>query len=214
MGDATRSGLVSFQGAAQAVSGTGEIVLAAATGSANLTNATGGILTFGPGITVRGRSGTFSNGGAASAVVNRGAVRAEVAGATITINGGTFGNEGTLRAVGGGRLTVAGLAGNVGDVAVTDAGSSLRLEGTGHVLDRDVTVPAGTTLELGGTWSNRAAIHVAGGALSLQGNFATADLGTIDRPGGAGTVTIAGLLRNAGATLALNAATGPWSLAS
>src|SRR5204863_9080556 len=119
-----------------------------------------------------------------------------------------------LSASAGGRLTVAGLSGNVGDVAVSDAGSSLRLDGTSHLLDRDVSVPAGTTLELAGTWSNRSVIHLTGGSLSLQGSFAASDIGTIDRPAGAGSIAIAGLLNNTGATLALNATSGPWTLAT
>src|SRR5262249_22708738 len=63
-------------------------------------------LTFGPGITIRGKYGTIGSG---DAVINQGNILADVAGGTLTVNLGSGGrNDGTMAALNGSNLTVAG----------------------------------------------------------------------------------------------------------
>ena len=49
-----------------------------------------------------------------------------------------------------------------------------------------------------------------GATLSLGGSFTTAGVGALARVGG--TIDLAGTLNNAGATLTLDASSGPWNL--
>src|SRR5207249_6670545 len=68
----------------------------------------------------------------------------------------------------------------------------------------------GGTLALGGNWSNAGTIRETNGTLNLDGRFTVPSLGSIQRTGG--NVNILGTLSNAGTTLALDAASGSWTL--
>jgi RHS repeat-associated protein len=68
-------------------------------------------------------------------------------------------------------------------------------------------------LYLGSNWTNTGTIRAQnGGTINLEGNFATARLGTVTTSGGTGTINLDGTLANTGATLQLTAATGSWNL--
>ena len=70
----------------------------------------------------------------------------------------------------------------------------------------------GSTLSLGGTWTNaNGTISIVNGTLNMSGSFTSAGLGTISRTGG--TVNLMGTLDNTGSTFSLNASTGPWNFA-
>jgi hypothetical protein len=95
-------------------------------------------------------------------------------------------------------------------------GTTLQARG-GYPTLRDVTlggnldVGPNTNLTLAGGWRNDGVLTQGGGTLSLGGNFTLAALGDFRRAGG--TVNLTGTLDNAGTTLALSDATGPWQLA-
>jgi RHS repeat-associated protein len=70
-----------------------------------------------------------------------------------------------------------------------------------------------STLTLAGPWSSTGSLGVSGGGtLNLAGTFTTADVASFSRNGG--TVNLTGTLDNTGTTLALDATTGSWNLAS
>src|SRR5207237_4876350 len=73
-----------------------------------------------------------------------------------------------------------------------------------------LTTATGTTLTLGGSWSNSSTLSVLGGTLNLGGSFTLAGLGTLTRSGG--TVNLTGALDNTSATLAFTATTGSWNM--
>jgi hypothetical protein len=107
-------------------------------------------------------------------------------------------------------------------------GSSLSLSGNSIVNNLGLTAPVGTTLSVGGTWSNPSGqtITVIGATLNLGngtnsgiitatnskinlgGNFTQADLGTFSNV--SGSVNIIGTLTGG---LSLNPTTGSWNLA-
>src|SRR5207249_1535264 len=72
-----------------------------------------------------------------------------------------------------------------------------------------ISATAGT-LSFSGGWSNSGTITAANSTVNLGGTFTVAGLGSFSRSGGA--VNLTGTLANAGATLALSAATGSWNL--
>ena len=107
---------------------------------------------------------------------------------------------------GPGTLRVVGLTGNVGEARV--AGGHLDLDGT---YTNNLALPAsGGTLTFNGDWLNNGQLLLTNTVFNLDGTFGLDDLGSITRVGGSMRVT--GLLNGAGGTLALNAATGIWSL--
>ena len=72
----------------------------------------GTALTIGPGVTVRGQSGTVGyspvwGGPSNVAVVNQGTIQADVAGGTITVGGTSLTNIGVLQARNGGTLDLS-----------------------------------------------------------------------------------------------------------
>lgn len=126
-----------------------------------------------------------------SVVQNQGLIRNTGAG-QLTINADTFRNQsgGIVRAT-------------AGTLVITSPGE---INQTGGTFDVN-----GGTLTLGGTnWDNNGTITLSSGTLNLGGTFATANIGTVNRTGGA--VQITGTMDNASATLALNAATGSYVL--
>jgi hypothetical protein len=86
------------------------------------------------------------------------------------------------------------------------------LNGNNYVIDQGLSAPAGTTLTLNGSWSNASTISATNATVNLGGTFTEAALGVFQRAGG--TVNLTGLLDNTGQTLALDATTGSWVLAS
>jgi hypothetical protein len=73
-----------------------------------------------------------------------------------------------------------------------------------------VAVTTGAILTLDGNWSNSGTLVCNGGELDLNGSFATAGIGKLQRNGG--VVKVIGTLDNSNATLALNGGTGSWVL--
>jgi hypothetical protein len=203
--DATIAQLV-LAGDTQSVLGTGQIVLTGVSNSSRvfLTSAS---LTVGPDVTIRGYGSI--NQAASSTLANQGTVVADQAGRLLWVNVASLTNQGTLEAKDGGLLQIAGLTGDLGRATLTGTGSNLVLAGSNYVVNQSLSVAAGQTLVLDGGWSNDSTINLSGGQLYLNGTFTTADVGAINRSGGA--VRIGGTLNNGGSTLALNAATGTWT---
>src|ERR1017187_5894757 len=98
------SGYLSFMGG-QTLGGTGQVVFGDTGGAlygchgALYLQSTSGTLTIGPGITIHGQRGYVGN--ASLPLINQGTISADVAGATITINGQPFANQGVLQSAGG-----------------------------------------------------------------------------------------------------------------
>ncbi|HND55871.1 MAG TPA: hypothetical protein PLV92_25820, partial [Pirellulaceae bacterium] len=159
-------------------------------------NTAGGTLTIGPGVTIRGGTGSVgynpNYGGSSNvSIVNQGTISADSAG-TISVNGANWSNTGTITASGGGNLSVSSVTG----ASWTNNGS--------------MSITGGGTLTLGGTWFNPGTITDANSTVNLGGSFNVAQLSTFTRSGGA--VNLTGTLNNVGTTLALNAATGSWNI--
>ena len=187
-------------------------------------NGSAATLTIGSGITVHGGNGQVSAQNGDASIVNGGTINADTSGETIGVSGGgspgTFTNDGTLEATNGGSLSVSNLAGNIGVATVSDSGSSLTLNGTNYVNNLGLSAPAGTALQLDGTWINPAGqtitatgatldlgdqpssstnawfnagtITATNSTVNLGGEFTLTDLGTLNRSGG--TVNITGTL--------------------
>ncbi|MFZ4431436.1 MAG: hypothetical protein ACOYPS_13920, partial [Phycisphaerales bacterium] len=152
---------------------------------------------------------TSSFGESNDTVINEGTIAADVPGRELRVQAASFTNNGTLRAASG-TLTVSGLTGNLGSLTIGGPGSVANLNGTNWVNNLGVTVPAGTTVDFDGSWSNTGGITTAG-EFYLDGSFTTAGIGLLTKTGG--NVYISGTLNNAGTELRLNATTGSWTLA-
>ena len=209
VGGGTNYGRLQF-GGTQALGGTGTVAFAG-TGPYNLLQvATAGTtLTIGPGVVVRGQSGTVGyspvwGGPSNVAVVNQGTIQADVAGGTIAVNGTGWSNAGTMRALNGGTLRLDGSFTTAGPGKVVSSGGSVDLTGvldnTGATLTLDATTGPynlrGGTIQ-GGT------VATGGGAL-LVGTTAG---GTLTG------VTLAGTLDLTTASNAYVAVTGGLTLA-
>jgi hypothetical protein len=146
------------------------------------------VLTLGPAVTVHGDSGFLGPLSGGGGFINQGALRADVAGGQIKLDG-NWTNAGTIQAGPGTTVTAQGSWANAGTLQAQD----------------------GATLNLAGLWSNTGALAAANATVNLGGSFVLADAGTFSRTGG--TVTLSGILQNTGHTLALNPSTGDWQLA-
>ncbi len=145
-------------------------------------------LTIGPGITIRGQSGSVTeiNGTSGNTIILDGTVSADVAGGTIQLGGNApVINQGTIQATGGGAISGIGL--------VNEPGKTISLNAS--------------TLSLSGAWTNAGTIIANNSTLNLGGTFTRATLGNFVRTGG--TVNITGTL-NGGVNL--DAANGSWTL--
>jgi hypothetical protein len=121
----------------------------------------------------------------------------------------------------GAGLTVHGGSGTVGDRSVplvnqgtilSDLpGGSLSIAGGSLTNQGTIGVSQGATVTLDGAWVNTGTIRLTQGQLNLRGSFTTSGLGDMERNGG--VLNLIGTLDNTGATVALNAVTGPWVLA-
>ena len=116
----------------------------------------------------------------------------------------TIGSGITLRA-GSGSIGNGAVI-NEGTIIADGANQTLTVQGSPFTNRGTVEIKNGATFALAGTWSNRGVVRLNESTLNLGGVFTTADIGTIQRTGG--TVKLAGLLDNTGATLALNDQTG------
>lgn len=213
-------------------------------------------LTIAAGITVRGSSATigradfpYNDPNYLGTIVNQGTISADASGGgidTIDISAQGFTNDGTLSVSNGEWLNVAtyygqaNVSGNLGTAIVSGSGSHLNLDGAGFVVNAGLSAPAGTTVTLGGTWSNAAGSTISadggvlnlgdqngestnawsnsgtitatnGSTVNLGGGFTRAGLGSFTRSADC-TVNLTGILDDTGTTLALNAATGSWNL--
>ncbi|MGE3166740.1 MAG: beta strand repeat-containing protein [Planctomycetota bacterium] len=190
----------------QTIGGSGEIVF---DGSGTLnrnrlfTNVAATTITFGPGVTLRGRQGLIGTG--TGSFVNQGTIRADVAGQTVQVANLT--NTGMLQAFGG-TLDLNGVTGNLGTAQV-NGGGILDVDGT-YTVNSSLTIRDASTLTLRGTWVNAGGIAMTDSTVNLGGTFQLSSLATFNRSGG--TVNLTGTLDLGGNTLAFNAATGSWLL--
>jgi hypothetical protein len=191
---------------AQAINGTGQVVLAGTSANNSISAAQ---LTIGPDVLISGR-GSLSS----TSLVNQGDIVVDAAAEKITItSNGSFTNNGTLAASNGGDIE-ASFAGTAGQLACSGAGSKIVLTGTGasgFVHSAPATVTDGGLLQFRGTWSNTSVISAGpGGTIELGGTVTTTQLGQL--VAGGGPVVLTGTLDNTAATLSLSAATGPLDL--
>ncbi len=222
VGNPTNSfyGRLSFAGT-QTLSGNGAVVFGNNGNAYNaLQVANGGTtLIIGAGIEVHGQTGQIGytpnawGGPQDVAVVNQGAISADVSGGTIAINGQPFGNQGLAQAVNGGNLALNGTWGNSGTLAGSNGalyfGGSFTLAHWGAVNGTNATIyvtgllnNTNTTLALnpatgswvlqGGTISGGAITTTNGAALIVQG-------GTLDAVTVNGTLDVGNSVN--GATL-------------
>lgn len=108
----------------------------------------------------------------------------------------------------GGRITGGTVTTSGGAAYVLPAGSFYRLDSA--IVQTDLIINAGTSLELLGGWVNDGTLTLAGGSIHLGGSFTTANLGKLSRTGG--IVNLTGAYDLQGGTLALDAVTGSWNL--
>ena len=122
----------------------------------------------------------------------------QMAWGTITINPSNLTNQGSLQASHGETLTLNNTWSDATGSTITASGATLNLgdqqsNSTNH-------------------WSNAGTITAANSTVNLGGVFTVVGLGTFNCTGS--SVNLVGTLDNTGTTLALNAATGSWNLAS
>lgn len=217
-------GTVTFDGTgSQTLSGSGQILFGAGNGKLFVAN---GALTIGSGITLTGAPGAAGNVSIGKndghAIVNAGTIDANQTGLNITAL--SFTNQGTVRATGGGALTVLGISGNVGaGYSASGAGSKLTLSGGGtppgavYTVDSGLSASAGATLDLEGNWNNNSTITLDNSSINLGGAFLTSQIGNISATGSS-TVNISGFLDNRASSgqglLALSPSGGTWNLAA
>ncbi len=191
----------------QTVSGTGDLVLDGGALKIVGNSSSGDVqITLGSGIKLRGHGQAYTvnsywNGtgygthtGNESLLLEGAAIGDDATGESLRLTL-PLDNQGTLRAEGGGRLSV--YKGNTTQVW-TQGGT--------------VEVPTNGEIDLGGVWSGDvdSAFDVSGGELWLGGKFATGDLGSWSRSGG--DVFLYGELDNTGETLQLDSTTGSWRI--
>ena len=167
-------------------------------------------VTFGPAttITVATTNATGFLGqpqfvGGTASFANQGLIQATANNATVTIrpngtftNGTPSPNSGTVRASGGGTVTI-------------QPGNSAFTNQAGGLID----VQSGSTGNINAaSWSNAGTFQVASGTLNLGGSFTTAGIGTITRSG-TSVVRLTGSVNNTGASNLL-ALTGPLQISS
>jgi hypothetical protein len=202
------SGVIDFNGT-QTLAGNGQVVFDDAWANALLASEEGMTLTIGPNITIRGGSGEATYGASAAigtrpwpwyggasdfTIVNQATVSADVAGRYIQFVGGSLTNQGTLAAIDGGTLYVAGTITNYSAGTLTGgtwsvgAGSTLQVQGVNVVTNA-------ATIKLAGDNSNFYSDDLATSALaSLTTNLISGNLSLLN---GRELVT-SGNLTNAG----------------
>jgi hypothetical protein len=184
----------------------------AATGGRTVQGAVGGSGTFTVSPTGVIRLGAGSGGNLSISnsslmtLINDGLITAEAAGRTLTLNNTTVTNNAILRVTAG----------------------ALDISPTNFANAGTVTAAGGTTLGIGGAWTNTGTISITDGTLNLAGTFTdTGSLTAVNSVvnlGGAfpstalagfsrtgGTVNFSGTMTNTGNTFTFNAATGSWN---
>ena len=151
----------------------------------NFVESSGGQLTIGPGITIRGQIGIV--GDSSTLLVNRGTIRADVSGHTITVKGSSVANYGTMEAINGGSLSL------------------------NNIINHATCSAVNGSMSLGDAWTNAGVLTVSNSTLNLGSSFTLATLGMLERTGG--VVNLTGTLLNTNTTLALDQVTGSWNLA-
>jgi filamentous hemagglutinin len=152
-GTSTLHGHLTFQAAGPAtIGGTGTISFGTALGgspsSLFLTNNS----TIGPGLLLHGRDANLLPAGTASTFLNLATVAADVAGGTVTLT--NVNNAGSLQALNGGTLALAGAWHNTGTIQA-GAGSTVSLGGTFSMDDvGTLTRAASSTITIAGTFVN------------------------------------------------------------
>jgi hypothetical protein len=183
----------------ETIGGSGTIVFGGNTSNTIQTSGNGETVTFGPSLTIRGKSGTITGDNTTGFISNfvlQGTLQPDVAGGTISIGGSTNSfqstSTSTIQIQNGGGLTIA---------PQTSTGT---WTGSGPV-----TVNSGGTFTVSAlSWSNGGSITLNNGTANFGGNFTQANVGTVSRTGG--TVNIIGKLSG---DLTLDATTGLWNLA-
>ncbi len=151
-------------------------------------------LTIGPGITVRGSSGSLSDFSSyyfPSTIVNQGTIAADGSGGTLTINPTTFQNQGTLAVSNGGTMNVSAFSGNLGAATLGNGGTmnvsgSFTLSGQGA----GVNIAPGATLNVNGNVTVNGVNTAPGATLNVNGNLTVNGSGIL----GQGQISVSGNL--------------------
>ncbi|MCY2954747.1 MAG: PEP-CTERM sorting domain-containing protein [Planctomycetota bacterium] len=142
--------VLSFSGS-QTFGGTGGQVVF--DGNNSQVRAESGKLTIGPGITIRTGIAGGTVGQANTQLLNQGTISAQTAGATITVTGNAWTNQGTFEAKDGGTLTLAGSYwANNGVISVD--GGTVRFDGTFKPAAIGTITRTGGSLQITGTMDN------------------------------------------------------------
>jgi hypothetical protein len=153
------------------------------------TNAT---MTIASNITIHGNSGSVGIGD--GPIVNQGKISCDVSGGTITVDGLPLTNQGSLQAINGGILSIAGGWNSTG--LLTESGSTLNLGGTftnvGSVSRTNGTINITGTLNATGTLSLNTPWVLLGG--TLHGTTITTSSTFIINSGTFNGVTVNGTL--------------------
>src|SRR5437867_2319483 len=143
-------------------------------------------LTLGPGITVRGHSGTVGynpncyGGPSDVSVVNQGTIAADVSGGTIYVQAQSFINQGKVQGLNGGSLSIDSIADAAG--LLISGGGTLTLDGNWR--NSGGLTGNGSTRTLPGNLTKGGASNVTKATLNLGGSFTMASLGVLNRSGG------------------------------
>ena len=205
-----QNGYLTFEGT-QTLGGTGTVAFTDNNASNALYAGSNSTLTIGPNVTVHGTAGQINNNGpgttGSGTFINQGTIRADVAGGSILLNGVGWSNSGTIEAINGSTVTLAGTWSNTGTIEET--ASTLNLGGIfglnsllGALLTR-----SGGAVNITGTLNNTGTLalddttgswQLAGGTI-LGGTVSTvgsAKLASIlaNNPGTLDGVTLAGTL--------------------
>jgi hypothetical protein len=185
LGNGSSYGYLNFNGS-QTLGGTGSVVFGAYHSGpyySGLFEATsGGTLTIGSGVTVRGQLGIVGTdypyqGASTAAVVNQGTIQADVSGGTIDVLATGAQNSGSLKALNGATLYIGGSLTNTATVSV-DGTSTLSLGGTltgGTITTQAGAQISGSTLDgvtIDGAWQvlNGNSVTITDG-LTLDGTL-------------------------------------------
>ena len=202
---------LSFTGPEALVSGTGMLKFTEISSIYN-PNSIGlpkvGTLTIGAGITIEAGSLNIYGHGVDSHLVNKGTIRANVAGRTVNV--GSFGslpdsvfeNQGSLEAVNGGILDIRVLTGGLGSASVS-GGSKLIVDGTAYTIDQDLVVQDTGKLTLNGGWDMVGQVTIEG-ELSIGGDYTLSQLKNANWSNSGGTLTVSGILDLQGGTLSVD----------
>ncbi len=164
------------------LTGNGTVVLQG--GQVREPQATGtpGLLSIGNGITIEGYGVIAGSSTAGFPMTNAGTVRANVAGQTMAFGSNGFVNSGTLEAVNGGRLNIAGSDwANSGTIHAGDA-SIISLSGSYSFSGGTIGTSGTGTLIVGGSVINTGSTLTATGNIRL--NSPTIIGGTVNVPAG------------------------------